>query len=165
MKKTVCLLALAMSLATSCASLLGIHYSYASFRAGNGMARYTVFSDEKDLFLAVTISSDEVIFFAEEPAMTFQNFNGTTLTLKGSSLGNTGLFLTNAEPSTNYASAQFKVKPDQVDFFQNGIRSVRITTVPNIHERSFRRDKIGRKLYKELLSRLKLQDDGRWTAW
>ena len=151
MKKTAFLLLLTMSLVTSCASLLGIQYSYASFRAGSGMVRYTVFPDGNDLFLAVTLSSGQPLFFTENPVMTLQNFGGATITLKGTALGNS-VALAGAESSTNYLSGQFKVEPEQVDFFRNGIRSVRITTVPTIHERSFYRDRIGRKLHKELLS-------------
>jgi hypothetical protein len=48
-------------------------------------------------------------------------------------------------------AAQFLVLPGQIDFFCSGIQSIQITTAPKVHEVSFRKDRIGLKLYKEFL--------------
>ncbi|MDE6001962.1 MAG: hypothetical protein K2G76_00475, partial [Prevotella sp.] len=46
-----------------------------------------------------------------------------------------------------YSTAQFRITPEQFELIKNGIAKVRLSTIPVEHERTFRKDKIGRKLY------------------
>ncbi len=140
-------------LTTSCSSLLGIRYAYAPvFGPGAGEAHYSVFSDGRDSFISVSLSSDGPIFLSVNPTISFQNFEGERLVLNGISLGNTTPVIV-SDNTTNYVAAQFRVAPEQIDFFRSGIRSVQITTIPIVHEVTFKKDRIGRKLYQELLRR------------
>lgn len=43
--------------------------------------------------------------------------------------------------------AQFKITPEQFEKIKDGIAKVRLSTIPIEHERTFRKDKIGKKLY------------------
>lgn len=143
-------------LTTSCSSLLGIRYAYAPvFGPGAGEAHYSVFSDGRDSYISVTLSSDGPIYLSAHPTIFFQNFEGEQLVLKGISLGNTAPVIF-SDNTTNYVAAQFRVASEQIAFFQSGIRSVQITTIPIVHEVSFKKDRIGRKLYQELLRRSSL---------
>lgn len=59
--------------------------------------------------------------------------------------------------STNYASgnisstAQFIATPAQLELLKKGISKVRLSTSPIEHEREFKKDKIGEKLYQLFL--------------
>ena len=82
----------------------------------------------------------------DNPSIRFRNFEGTQLVLQGTSIGHTAPLISDQANTTQYVAAQFLVLPGQIDFFRSGIQSIQITT-----EVSFRKDRIGLKLYKELL--------------
>ncbi len=152
--KTRLLLIVSIILLTlsSCSSLLGIRYAYAPvFGPGAGEAQYGVFSNGEDLFMTVTLSSNGAIFMPDNPSIRFRNFEGTQLVLQGTSIGRTAPLISDQANTTHYVAAQFLVLPGQIDFFRSGIQSIQITTAPKVHEVSFRKDKIGLKLYKEFL--------------
>ena len=123
--------------------------SEAAKRAGE--AQYGVFSNGEDLFMTVTLSSNGAIFMPDNPSIRFRNFEGTQLVLQGTSIGRTAPLISDQANTTQYVAAQFLVLPGQIDFFRSGIQSIQITTAPKVHEVSFRKDRIGLKLYKELL--------------
>ncbi len=56
------------------------------------------------------------------------------------------------------STAQFEVSPEQFELLKNGIVKIRLTTIPLEHEREFKKDKIGRKLYQFYLD-AKNKDD------
>ena len=45
-------------------------------------------------------------------------------------------------------TAQFKITDEQIEKLQDGVAKIRITAIPMNHERTFKKDKIGKKLYK-----------------
>lgn len=118
---------------------------------GAGEAQYGVFSNGEDLFMTVTLSSNGAIFMPDNPSIRFRNFEGTQLVLQGTSIGHTAPLISDQANTTQYVAAQFLVLPGQIDFFRSGIQSIQITTAPKVHEVSFRKDRIGLKLYKEFL--------------
>ena len=101
--------------------------------------------------MTVTLSSNGAIFMPDNPSIRFRNFEGTQLVLQGTSIGRTAPLISDQANTTQYVAAQFLVLPGQIDFFRSGIQSIQITTAPKVHEVSFRKDRIGLKLYKELL--------------
>lgn len=154
MKKAILLSLIVLLLqAVSCSSLLGIRYSYAPlFGDGGGEARYSVYSAGENLFLTVTLSSDGPIFLSESPSISFLNFDGERLALTGVSIGASASVISYDE--TKYVAAQFRVLPNQIIFFKSGIRNVQITTAPILHNVYFRKDRIGKLIYHELLNEL-----------
>ena len=46
------------------------------------------------------------------------------------------------------STAQFRISPYQFEQIKHGIAKVRLSTIPIEHERIFKKDKIGKKLYK-----------------
>ena len=123
-------------------------------QAGAGRCRPVqagVFSNGEDLFMTVTLSSNGAIFMPDNPSIRFRNFEGTQLVLQGTSIGRTAPLISDQANTTQYVAAQFLVLPGQIDFFRSGIQSIQITTAPKVHEISFRKDRIGLKLYKDLL--------------
>ena len=57
------------------------------------------------------------------------------------------------------STAQFEVLPSQFDLLKDGIIKVRLTTIPIEHEREFKNDKIGKKLYEFFLEAKNKEDD------
>ena len=57
------------------------------------------------------------------------------------------------------STAQFEVSPEQFELLKDGIIKVRLTTIPIEHEREFKKDKIGKKLYEFYLNVKNKEDD------
>jgi len=89
----------------------------------------------------------------KESTMLVKNFDNEILELKGNLINtdseSTGIISGNIViPVTSINStAQFRICPEQFDFFQKGVSKIRLSTIPIEHERTFTKDKIGKKLY------------------
>ena len=57
------------------------------------------------------------------------------------------------------STAQFKVTPEQFESLKDGIIKVRLSTIPIEHEREFKKDKIGKKLYKFFIEAQNKEND------
>ena len=57
------------------------------------------------------------------------------------------------------STAQFEVSPEQFELLKDGIIKVRLTTTPIEHEREFKEDKIGKKLYEFYLDAQNKEDN------
>lgn len=54
--------------------------------------------------------------------------------------------------------AKFPLKDGDIKKFALGIKKIRISTIPNVHEREFKKDKIGYRIYKLYLNAKPLTD-------
>lgn len=94
-----------------------------------------------------------------------RNFNNEVLKLEGKHIGDGsetgGIVAGNMViPVTELSTtAQFPITPEQMEFFSNGIAKIRITAIPMNHERTFKKDKIGKKLYTYLKKLTEDKDD------
>ena len=84
-----------------------------------------------------------VRFFGSDQVLQLSGLNINTSTKHG------GVVVSNViVPTTAYQSmALFIVTEEQIAMFENGVAKIRITTVPISHERTFKKDKIGAKIY------------------
>ena len=63
-------------------------------------------------------------------------------------------------PVTEISStAQFKISPQQFEMLKNGVAKIRLSTIPIEHERTFAKDKIGKKLYQFFLKQKNKDND------
>lgn len=97
--------------------------------------------------------------------MKIRTFDGDIINLKGEVVGNKNEISTSKNSNGNietqniiYAIAQFDILPQQFDLIKNGIQKIRLSTTPESHERYFKKDKIGKKLYQFYLN--EKQKDG-----
>ncbi len=96
--------------------------------------------------------------------MKIRTFNDEVITLSGVLLDNesksAGIVSGNILiPITSiYSTAQFNVTPEQFEAISVGISKVRLSMTPMNHERTFKKDKIGKKLYQFYL-KVKTQDE------
>ena len=91
--------------------------------------------------------------FLSDPTMKIRTFSGKYLELKGTVIGNgsqsAGIISGNVViPVTEISStAQFWIIPQQFEILNEGVAKIRLSMTPMNHERTFKKDKIGKKLY------------------
>lgn len=97
--------------------------------------------------------------------MKIRTANGDVLTLNGSNIGNgsqsAGIVIGNmVYPVTEINStAQFAITPQEFEMIKDGIIKVRLSMSPMNHEKEFKKDKIGKKLYEFYLKEKSKEDD------
>ncbi|MBQ0062742.1 MAG: hypothetical protein KBS94_01785 [Prevotella sp.] len=112
----------------------------------------SVIKQDSAYYIIATASSSRM-FFLHEPTMKIRTFNNEVIALKGVVINNgsisAGIVAGNiVMPVTELKStAQFSVTPAQFEQLNNGVAKVRLSMSPQNHERTFKKDKIGKKLY------------------
>ena len=126
--------------------------------------KYSVTKQDTAYYIIATVSSDRMKFL-KESTMLIKNFDGEVIKLEGDLIGNdsesAGVMVGNMMlPVTEINStAQFRISQEQFELIRNGIAKVRLSTIPIEHERTFRKDKIGKKLYQFYLRARNKEDD------
>lgn len=149
MKKLLLLLFVVLSL-KAVAQTVG--YTYRPFAAEGCKMNYSVMKQDTAYYIIVSVSSDRLKFLKESTFL-IKNFKGEIIKLQGDLIDNesesTGVLVGNMIlPVTDIIStAQFRIGPEQFEFIKEGISKVRLSTIPIEHERTFKKDKIGKKLY------------------
>ena len=140
-----------------------VGYSYKSLTKEGCDMKYSVAKQDTSYYIVATANSDNLRFLSES-TMKIRTFNDEVITLSGILIGNdsktAGFIYGNfVIPITDKSStAQFKITPQQFEVLKNGVSKIRISMSPINHERTFKKDKIGGKLYKFYL-KAKAQDD------
>ena len=125
---------------------------------------YVVAKQNEKFYIIATVQSDRMKFF-KESTMMIRTANGDVLKFSGELIDNgtesAGIVSGNMIiPVTSIIStAQFEVSPEQFELLKDGIIKVRLTTIPIEHEREFKKDKIGKKLYEFYLDAKNKEDD------
>ena len=141
-----------------------VSYTYKPLAAEGCSVMYTAAKQDSSYYIVVSIKSDRFQFL-KETTMMLRNFNNEVLKLEGKHIGDgseTGGIVTGniVIPVTELSTtAQFPITPEQMEFFSNGIAKIRITAIPMNHERTFKKDKIGKKLYTYLKKLTEDKDD------
>lgn len=139
-------------------------YTYRPLAAEGCNMKYSVAKQDTSYYIIATVKSDRLNFL-KESTMLLKNFEGEVVKLYGSLIGNSseaaGIVSGNMViPVTEISStAQFKISPEQFDLFKKGISKVRLSTIPIEHERTFTKDKIGKKLYQFFLKQRDKDND------
>ena len=114
--------------------------------------RYSVAKQDTIYSIIATVRSDRMNFL-NEPTMKVRTFKGKYLELKGDVIGSgsqsMGIVSGNMViPITEISStAQFRITPQQFEILNEGVAKIRLSMTPMNHERTFKKDKIGKKLY------------------
>lgn len=129
-----------------------VGYTYKPLASEGCNVKYSVSKQDTTYYIIVTVKSDRLIFL-NKSTMLFKTFEGNVIELKGELMSNgsesAGIVSGNVViPITEISStAQFTATPFQFEQLKNGISKVRLSTTPIEHERTFKKDKIGKKLY------------------
>ena len=160
MKHLLIILMMLLAL-TSKAQTVG--YTYKPLAAEGCTMRYSISKQDTLYYIIATVKSDRLKFL-KESTMMIRTFNGEVIKLEGALIDNDtqsvgvmsgNIMIPIAEISS---TAQFIVTPIQLASLKVGVAKVRLSTIPITHERSFKKDKIGKKLY-ELYLKEKNKDD------
>ena len=141
-----------------------VRYSYKPLAEEGCSVSYSIAQQDSLFYLFVTIKSDRFKFL-NSPIMKLKTFNNSVLTLNGKSLGDgttsAGIVIGNMvlPISELQTTAQFQITESQIEMLNEGISKVRITAIPINHERTFKKDKVGKKLYKLYLKKKKEVED------
>lgn len=129
-----------------------VSYTYKSLSAEGCNIKYSVAKQDTVYSIVVTVLSDRMNFL-NEPIMKVRTFTDKYLELRGTVIGNSsqssGIISGNIViPITEISStAQFRITPQQFEILNEGVAKIRLSITPMNHERIFKKDKIGKKLY------------------
>ncbi|MBO4662484.1 MAG: hypothetical protein J5630_07275 [Bacteroidaceae bacterium] len=144
-----------------CAQTVG--YTYNALGLDGCILKYSVAKQDTTYYIIATVRSSRMNFL-NEPMMKIRTFNDEVLTLRGvaisSNTKSAGIISGNMVlPVTQIsATAQFFITPKEFEMLNNGVSKIRLSMTPMNHERKFKKDKIGKKLYQFYL-RAKDKDD------
>ena len=140
-----------------------VSYTYKPLAAEGCHVDYSPSWQDGKPYLVVSVRSDRMKFVAE-PVLLLKTSEGETIRLEGKPLDvstkSTGVVSGNIViPIQEFnATAQFPITEEQISLLNKGISKVRISLIPMNHERTFKKDKIGKKLYQFYL-KAKAKDD------
>lgn len=156
----VCLILLIISYQSNAQT---VGYTYKALAAEGCNMKYSVAKQDTMYSIVATVRSDRMNFLSE-PTMKIRTFSGKYLELKGTVIGNgsqsAGIISGNVViPITEISStAQFRITPQQFEILNEGVAKIRLSMTPMNHERTFKKDKIGKKLY-QLYQKEKQKDE------
>lgn len=130
-----------------------VGYTYKALAAEGCTMNYSVIKQNEKYFIIAIVSSDRMTFL-NDSHMIVKTSKGDILKFHGK------LISTDSKSSSAIVSgnmvipvssiismAQFEVKPEEFELLKDGIIKLRLTTIPIEHEREFKKDKVGKKLY------------------
>lgn len=141
-----------------------VSYTYKPLADEGCQMSYSIAKQDTNYCMVVTVSSDNMVFL-KNPIFLIKTFKGDVIKLTGEQSGDksdTGGFLIGSIifPITEINStAQFPITEDQLKLLNDGIMKVRLSTSPYEHERTFKKDKIGKKLYNIYLKKKEQHDN------
>lgn len=139
-----------------------VGYTYKALAAEGCTMEFSIAKRDTAFCIIATVRSDRLTFLTD-PTFLIKTFNGDIIKLKGVVIGNgsksTGIVSGNIViPITEISSsAQFHISERELELIKDGVAKVRLSTTPMEHERSFKKDKIGEKLY-QFYQQKKMQD-------
>lgn len=140
-----------------------VGYTYRALAAEGCNMKYSVSKQGDSYSIVATVRSDRMVFLGN-PTMKIRTFNDTLLELPGVVIGggseSAGIVSGNIViPVTEIKStAQFSITPEQFEILKEGVAKIRLSMTPMNHERTFKKDKIGKKLY-QFFQKEKTKDD------
>lgn len=141
-----------------------VGYTYRPLAAEGCNMKYSVVKQDTAYYIIATVKSDRLNFL-KESTMLLKTFDGEVIKLYGSQIGSgsetAGIVSGNIVlPVTEISStAQFKISPQQFELLKKGVAKIRLSTIPIEHERTFDKDKIGKKLYQFFLKQKNKDND------
>lgn len=162
MKRFIFICTLLLSVLTAAGKNYVQYYSKPLSLSGCTVRFYTL-KEQGKYFISVMVHS-EIYSYTSMPELKLKTFKGEVITLNGTSLGsksnNGGVIVGKQVISSSSTDilAQFPIDESEIDKLNDGISKIRISLIPVPHEKEFKKDKIGKKLYK-MFRKLAERDD------
>ena len=116
-----------------------VGYNYKVLAAEGCNMKYSVSKQDTIYSIVATVRSDRMNFL-NEPTMKIRTFTGKLLELKGTVIGN-------GSQSAGIISGNIVIPVTEFEILNEGVAKIRLSMTPMNHERTFKKDKIGKKLY------------------
>lgn len=135
-------------------------YSYKPLSDRGCSVRLYINKQDTAYYLFTTISSDDLRFLGQS-TLQIRTFNDYYIKLNGESIGesstNSGFMAGTVFIPVHQlkSTARFYIEANQLELLRDGIKKIRLSTIPYDQEKSFKKDKIGKRLYKQYI---KLRD-------
>lgn len=111
-------------------------------------------STENDSTFLTLILTSERLKMSDSPKLLLRLMDDSVLSLDGYMLGSINksegaVMIGNTAVAINHfiTEAKFPITKDQIEQFSKGIKKLRLNTSPKYHEKEWRKDKIGKKLF------------------
>lgn len=139
----------------ACSLIANAQASYGDIVFGDYNVKINVSTENDSVFLSLIMTSENKKM-AYKPKLLLRFVNDTMISLDGTLLSSTSqsdgaYMIGNVAIASNYfiTEAKFPITKEQMELFKEGIKKLRLNTSPKFHEKEWRRDKIGKLLYKK----------------
>lgn len=120
-----------------------VSYTHRTLRKGSAIVHYYAVWQESKPSLLVTVESDKMVF-DEHPVLQLRFFGvEDLLRVEGEQLPPIVV------EDQGMIRAKFPLDEGDVELFAKGVSKVRLSTMPYTHEKTFKRDRIGKRLFRE----------------
>lgn len=160
MRKYLLVIVALISISLTLSAQEKVSYAHKLLSPEECKVTYSVARQDSAFYIYVTIRSSEIVF-TPNPIMKIRTFNDDVLDFFGENLsqstetggigigtpiGNT--VVTNVIPySETKSMARFEITEEQFNSFSQGVKKIRLSTAPLAHEKVFKHDIIGSKLF------------------
>lgn len=161
-----CLMVIFIILLTVLPKLMSqtVTYIHKPLAAEGCTVEYTLSKQNNDYYIIATVKSDRLIF-SKDSYFWLKTVDDDIIKLEGTSIISNsesgGVLIGNiVVPVTDLIStAQFKITEKDLELLKKGVIKVRLSTIPFEHEKTFKKDKIGKMLYKFYQKKKSQNDD------
>lgn len=141
-----------------CFSLcLNAQVSYGNATWGTYYMQINVVTENDSVFLNMTFTSEDRKI-TDHPKLLLRFMDDSLISLEGVNVSSVqknegGLIVHGLLLSSDYfiSEAKFPISKEQISLFGKGVKKLRLNTSPKIHEKGWKRDKIGKKIYEAYL--------------
>ena len=156
MRRILFLVLLALVFRTSKAQV-----SYGDLSFGNYNVKINVSTENDSVFLVVTflvaaffLGADCDCKIIDRPKLLIRLMDDSVILLEGKLIGTQnlsdgGVVISGVYIASNHivSEAKFSISTEEILSFRQGVKKLRLNTSPKFHEKEWKRDKIGKKLY------------------
>ena len=128
-----------------------VNYGYNFFVDYN--VKLDVSTENDSTFLTLIITSSK-LKISDSPKLLLRLMDDTVISLDGNLLSTSNksegaVMVGNTAIAINHfiTEAKFPIAKDQIEQFSKGVKKIRLNTSPRYHEKEWRKDKIGKKLF------------------
>lgn len=131
--------------------------SYGDITWGSYNMKINVVTENDSIYLGV-VYTDEKRKITDTPKLLLRLMDDTVISLDGKMLeshnqSDGGVVVYGVYVASNHfvSEAKFPISKEQILLFERGIKKLRLNTSPKYHEKEWKKDKIGRKLFETYL--------------
>ena len=133
------------------------HVSYGDLAFGDYNMKINISTEKDSIYLVVTYT-DSKNKLTDTPRMLIRLMDNSVISLEGKMMGvqsksDGGVVISGVYVASNHfvSEARFPISIDEMQSFKHGLKKLRLNTSPKYHEKEWKRDKIGKKLYENYI--------------